>query len=115
MVEGRTPAAIRQATSEVFQQEGYRGFLGEMSLVFERPASAFDHLVYGDWDLHSLAHRVEVTIVPAGDGVYRLNCDAYRVRDAGDRVLSDTQRLGKLGRGPYQRLLDRVKRCLDAR
>ena len=39
---------------------------------------------------------------------YRLQGNAFAVRDAGDAVFEDEVRIGNLGRGPYQTLLDSV-------
>lgn len=113
-IRGQTPEAIRQVTRQVFEEQGYTGSWGVMSMVFNRPASTLNNLVYGDWDLHSVSVRVEVNIVALGTNGYRVSCEAFRVRDAGDRVFEDTQKLKKISKGPYQKMLNQVKRRLDA-
>ena len=113
-IQGKTPEAIRQVTRQVFEEEGYTGSWGVMSMVFDRPASTLNNLVYGDWDLHSMSVRVEVNIAELGPGGYRVSCDASRVRDAGDRVFQDSQKLKKISKGPYQKMLNQVKQRLDA-
>jgi hypothetical protein len=113
-IRGKTPDVIRQVTRQVFEEHGYTGTWGVMSMVFDRPASTLNNLVYGDWDLNSVSVRVEVNFAELGTDGYRVSCEAYRVRNAGDRVFQDSQKLNKISKGPYQKMLNQVKQRVDA-
>lgn len=108
-ISGQSPAQIRQVTRAVFEAHGYAAAPGPKSLVFERPASTMSNLAYGGWDLNSVMVRVEVRVTELGENAHRLSCEAYRVRDAGDRLLEETQRLKRFSRGPYQKLLEAIQ------
>ena len=57
-------------------------------------------------------NRVRVEIVPlSGGSSYRVQCQAYIVRDAG-ALLEDEVRLTNIRRAPYQSLLNKVKKQL---
>ena len=107
VIPGQTPAAIRDAARRVFEEEGYTGVWGVMSMVFQRPGSTLDNLAYGGWDLSSVTVRVELTIAEVGTVGHRLDCDVHLVRNAGDHVFEDSHK--KTGKGGYQKMLDRVR------
>jgi hypothetical protein len=111
-IAGHTPAQIRAATVVVFQQEGYTSAnerRGEM--IFEKEGSHWDRIVHGNWvDDTSVWTRVKASVVPASNGLYRLQCQAYRVRNKGDPVFEEEVRLKNNHSKPYQALLDQVAR-----
>jgi hypothetical protein len=56
--------------------------------------------------------RVKMDLVNLGSGSYRLQCQAYVVRGAGDAFFEEEQRLANVRSGPYQSLLNKVAKQL---
>jgi hypothetical protein len=107
-IHGNTPGQISQVTSEVFKEHGFtRGGQPKGGLVFEKEASKFSNLAYGNWigDV-PVWTRVKVSIVPAGEATYSLECTAYNVRDKGGATEEEIKM--HMGKGTYQKLLDEI-------
>lgn len=112
VIKGAQPNDIQKATIEVFQEDGYAaGTMGDQ-LVFQREASRLTSLAYeGVVDTHYGAKtlvRVKMDLVNLGNGSYRLQCEAFIVKDAGDAFFAEEQRLANVRSRPYQSLLDKV-------
>ena len=116
-IENRSPAQIRQATAQVFQEDGYVGYdAGGDEMLFQKEGTrANDIGQNGFVDSYYGAKtiiRVRAQIVDLGAGAYRLQCQAYMVRNAGDSFFQDQHALTNARRMPYQRLLDKVAQRL---
>ncbi len=112
VIRGAQPNDIRDAAIAVFQEDGYKaGTMGDQ-LVFQREASRLTSLAYeGVVDTHygaSTLVRVKMDLVNLGSGSYRLQCQAFIVKDAGDAFFAEEQRLANIRSRPYQSLLDKV-------
>ncbi len=116
-IKGKTPAQIREATAMVLQKDDYRcAMMGESDMIFQKEGSrgqslAYNGLVstyYGGTTLT----RFRLQMVDLGAGEYRLQGQAYIVRNAGDSFFEEEQRLANMRRGPYQRLLNDVENQL---
>ena len=109
-VQGHTAEQIRAATVVVFQQGGYTPVNVERpEMVFEKQGSKWDRIAYGSWiDDSSVWIRVRVSIVPLSDGIFRLQCQAFKVRDKGDAAFEEQVQLKNNRSKPYQALLDEV-------
>jgi hypothetical protein len=109
-ITGHTPEQIHAATMAVFQQDGYEAArVARSELVFEKEGSRWDQIAYGNWvDSNPVWIRVRVSLVPLSDGVFRLQCQAFRVRDKDDTVPENEVRLKNNHSKPYQALLDKV-------
>jgi len=109
-IQGHTVEQIRAATVVVFQQDGYTPVdVGRSEMVFEKQGSRWDRIAYGNWiDDASVWVRVRVSVVPLSEGVFRLQCQAFKVRDKGDAVFEEQVRLRNNRSKPYQALLDKV-------
>lgn len=107
VIPGKSLTAIREMTQKVFEEDGYTGTAGVRTMVFTRPGSTLDNLAYGSWDLSSVSTRVEVTFVEEPSGDYRVECDAFIVRNAGDHVFEDSYK--KSSKGKYQKLLNQIR------
>jgi len=109
-ITGHTAQQICAASVVVFQQGGYTvadGLRSEM--VFEREGSRWDQIAYGSWvDPAPVWIRVKVSMIPLSDDTFRLQCQAYKVRNKGDPLVEDQLRIGNSHRKPYQALLDEV-------
>ena len=119
-IEGHTAQQICAASVVVFQQGGYTvadGLRSEM--VFEKEGSRWDQIAYGSWvNPAPVWIRVKVSMIPLSDDAFRLQCQAYKVRNKGDPLVEDQVRIGNSHSKPYQALLDEVlgqlKRALGA-
>jgi hypothetical protein len=111
-----TPAVeIRDVAVKVFEENGYQtAGSGLASMIFEKKAQALVNLAYGDWMGDPVWIRVKASIVPVSDRSFRLQCDAFRVRDKGMSV-EDEVKLKPVQSGPYQKLLDEVARRLNGK
>ena len=112
-IDGRTSAEIKQATVEVFKEDGYHLKTNSVATAtFEKPGSTMNNLAYGGWD-SGVTIRVIVHIDVQNNATQLLHCEAFMVRDVGDRSVEEAQRI-HFRRGPYQELLNRVKAKLQS-
>jgi hypothetical protein len=111
-IRGHLNQQILQTTATVFRDDGYvlRSAVGD-ELIFERAGSSANQVAYGSWG-SGVVLRVRAQVVPLGQGLTRLQCQASMVRNAGDRILEDEQWLGSFRSGPFQSLLDEAARRL---
>ena len=109
-ISGHTSKQIHTATMAVFAEDGYAAAsVGRSELVFEKVGSKWDQISQGSWvDENPVWVRVRVSLVPLSDGVFWLQCQAFRVRDKNDTVPEDEVRLSNNRSKPYQALLDKV-------
>ena len=109
-IHGHTMEQICAATVVVFQQDGYSAVdIRPSHLVFEKEGSRWDRIAYGSFvDDAAVWIRVRGAIVPLSEGVFRLQCQAYKVRDKGDAVFEQQVRVTNSHSKPYQALLDKV-------
>jgi hypothetical protein len=116
VIRGHEPNEIRDVTIAVFQEEGYQAGAMGGQLVFQKEASRMTSLAYeGVVATHegtTTLVRVKADLVNVGDGAYRLQCQAYVVKGAGDAFFSEEQRLANVRSGPYQAILDKVAKRL---
>lgn len=105
-------------TEQVFRADGYEGYVppaGEM--VFEREGSRMSTFAYGGlMAAHEGAAtwvRVRVNLVNLGEGTHRLQAQAYMVPYHGDSFAEEEKRISNFRSGPYQSLLDKVKKDLE--
>ena len=109
IIANHTMDEIRTAAITVFTEHFYHVKVsGPDILVFEKAGSTMDNVLYGDWG-PSVTLRVKLYITSASSVSYQVTAQAYMVREAGDTRIEDEQRLTKLRRGPYQKLLEEVK------
>jgi hypothetical protein len=112
-ISGNTPGQIRDAALLVFREDGYRAAqLDPGALIFEKEGTRMNEIAYGNWlgDIPVWV-RVKASVVPYGEMTYRLQCQAFMVRDRGTGAEEEVA-LGGLHRGPYQKLLDKVAQRL---
>ena len=108
-----SPEEIVKATSQVFVADGYRvtGIRGSQ-MIFDKEGSRMNNIAYGGVvDTHYGAQtivRVRAEVVALGTDSYRLQCQAYMVRDAGQGFYEDEVRLVNARSRPYQSLLNQV-------
>jgi hypothetical protein len=109
-IAGHTVEQIRAATVVVFLQDGYAAVETQPAhMVFEKEGSRWDRIAYGGWlDDAAVWLRVRVFIVPLSEGVCRLQCQAFKVRDKGDAVFEQQVQMKNNHSKPYQALLDKV-------
>jgi len=109
VIDGSTEEAIREATVQVFTGDHYTlQSSGSGRMVFMREGSRQDQVRYGSYG-NSLRMRVDVTMEPYGSGSVLVRADAYAER--GESSFG-AQKLLKITRRPYQKLLNRVQRLL---
>jgi hypothetical protein len=116
-IAGKTPQEICTTAGTVFQEDGYRVMsLAPNMLVFQKEGTRGQSLAYnGVVSTHygaSTVVRVKGELVDLGMGKYRLQCQGYMVRNAGDSFFEDESRLTNIRSGPYQSLLNKVAKKL---
>ena len=116
-IENHSPEEIAVAAAKVFGLDGYMdGPSRAGQLVFQKQASRATTFsqegLYATQQGAQTVNRVKLEVVPlSGGSACRLQCQAYIVRDAG-ALLEDEVRLSGLRSGPYQSLLNQVKKQL---
>jgi hypothetical protein len=115
-IAGSTGKTVQQTVDSVLQKNGYALITrSSEGTIFERTATDMDSLKWGGWGQGArVVIRLKVTLVTVASGDCVVKCDAFYVRDPGDRAFEDEQRLMLLSRKPYQKLLDEVKQELQA-
>jgi hypothetical protein len=118
-IPGKTPAQIQEATMQVFREDGYATMGGGANdMVFQREASRMTNLgqngIVDSYYGAQTAVRVRVELVDLGTGTFRLQCQAYLVRNPGDSFFEDSHPMALVRRMPYQMLLDKVAKRLKS-
>ena len=103
---------IQQTVEKVFAAQQWELYRGGPELVFDRKAGGMETFAYSSWSGKGVHSRAKVTIKNDGTGGYIVGCNAYVVRDRGDPVFEEEQKLIRLSGGEYQKLLDEVKKKL---
>ena len=118
VIGNRSVEQIQQTTTAVFRGDGYsaRPSSGD-TLVFEKEGTqannvAQNGLVGTHYGAQTII-RVRTDIVDLGGGSFRLQCQTFMVRNAGDSFFEDEHRLANIRSGPYQKLLDEVAKRLQ--
>ena len=119
VIANRSLAEIQEAAGQVFREDGYAAYLVEPGqMVFQKEGSRLNNISQsGLVDTYYGAQtmiRVRAQLVPLGAGSFRLQCQAYMVRNAGDSFFEDEHPLAAVRRMPYQRLLNQVLKRLKA-
>lgn len=106
---GNTPGQISEMAQEVFAEQGYQvARSGVTSLVFEKKGTGMNNAAYGNWLGDAPVWvRVKAQIGSVAGRTFRLECQAYMVRDRG-AATEEEIKLGSMRRKPYQKLLDEV-------
>ncbi|MCX6925706.1 MAG: hypothetical protein NT154_21215 [Verrucomicrobia bacterium] len=109
-IQGHTREQIRGATVVVFQQAGYAAAdVSGADMIFETEGSRWDQIAYGSWVNDAPVWiRVRVSMVALSTDLYRLQCQAYKVRNKGDPLTEDQVIIKNRNSKPYQALLDKV-------
>ena len=109
-IQGHPPEQIRAATAVVFQQDGYAAMdVHHAKMVFEKTASRWDRIAYGNWiDDAPTTVRVRVLVAPVSNEMFDLRCKAFSVRHKGEATYEEEVRLKKNRSEPYQALLEKV-------
>ena len=109
IIQNHTMAEIRDATGEVFTEDGYRVMVRDNEMKCEKESSRATQIAYDGLASNApVANRVLISIVQLSATSHRLQCNAYIVRNPGDPTFEDVSKLLKTRSGPYQRLLDKV-------
>ena len=114
-LQGNTPGQIANVATAVFRDHGYKAVqTGYANLVFEKEASRMDNVAYGDWLADKPVWiRVKAAIVPLAEARFRLQCQAFLVKDKNEAMEEELK--VKFRSGPYQKLLDEIGQRLTSR
>ncbi len=114
LIQRSSVSAIHEATLKVFEKNGYTLVRdSETAPVFEHEGTKRDKRLYGNWG-GDVWVRAEIKIQPYG-AAHLLRCDAFAVRNHGDRLSEDSQKLSSISAGPYKDLLLEIQRQCAAR
>ena len=112
-IHNRSLPEVQQATLLVFREDGYAGApIGVDGMIFEKEGSRLNDIAYngvvGTHYGQRSAIRVKSQIVDLGGNSWRLQCQAFTVRDAGDSFFAEEIPMTNIRSGPYQVLLNKV-------
>jgi len=111
VIENHTTDEIRRAAIAVFTSHYYVTAMGGTDmLIFEKSGGSMDNILYGGWSPGEVTIRVKVQISSSGPTSYLVSSQGFMVRNANDLAIEDEQKLSKLRRGPYQKLLEEVRK-----
>ena len=111
-IHGHPVERVRDVTSQVFLENGYRVTLnGWAKLVFEKEGSNMNNIAYGNWMGSGIWIRVKASIFETSPGNCRLDCDAFLLRNRNEPVEEEIK-ISKLHNRPYQKLLNEVVKRL---
>jgi hypothetical protein len=107
-IKSGTPARIQEEVVRVFEDDNYQLVREKDGLmVFERESTQRDRVMYGFYDTADLVMRVVVSVEPRRQGGCLVRADVYTVRDG-----QHEEKLLRMGRRPYQNLLNQVRASL---
>ena len=112
-ISGNTPGQINLMAIAVFKENGYSVAHADPNrLILEKESSTVNNIAYGNWEGKHLWTRVKASIVPVTEGVYRLQCHAYHVRDKGEPTFEEEIKVQNFSSHGYQKMLEAVARRL---
>jgi len=111
-IEGHSRPEIQQAVEQVLKKNGFDLVTGGPEMVFDRKAGGMKTLAYSSLSGKGVYSRVKITIDNDGVGGHVVGLNAYVVRDRGDPVFEDEQKLLTFSKGEYQELLNQVQQQL---
>jgi len=85
---------------------------GPTHMVFEKKASAMNNFAYGNWIDTPVWERVKASVEPVSESTFRLQCQAYLLRDRGGTTEEEIKLTG-MRSSTYQKLLDKVAKKLN--
>ena len=110
VVEGASIDAISEEAIRVFGDEFYEITSNQPEgIVFEREATQRDRVLWGRYQEEDLRMRVVVAFEPLANGGILVRADAYILPGG---AFSREEKIVRMGRRPYQALLNRVKASL---
>ena len=116
VIRGHSAAEIAQTATQVFRANGYQGAGSSEEMVFTKEGSRTDQAAYGSLGSGfygtPLLVRVKAQVVSLSDDSYRLQCQGYLLRAAGDSFAEEEQRMANSRRGPYQAMLEETAKRL---
>lgn len=112
-IAGHSPQQIQEAAAKVFREDGYAVLAGgNGQMVFQKEGTRANNIgqngLVGSYYGEQTAIRVVAELIDLGEDSFRLQCQAYMVRNPGDSFFEDTHPLTNVRRMPYQRLLNKV-------
>ena len=116
-ISGHSPQQIQEATGNVFREDGYAAFLGASGeMIFQKEGTRANNIgqngFVGSYYGEQTMIRFVAQLVQIGSDSWRLQGQAYMVRNPGDSMMEDSHPLGNIRRGPYQHLLNKVERAV---
>jgi hypothetical protein len=111
-IEGHSRPEIQEAVEKVLEKNGFDLVTGGPQMVFDRQAGGVKTLAYSSLSGKGVYSRVKITIDNDGVGGHVVGLNAYVVRDRGDPIFEDEQKLLTFSKGEYQDMLDQVKQQL---
>jgi hypothetical protein len=107
-IRGNTPGQIRDVAVEVFKEHQYQVMHSNpTNMVFEKEGSGWNNFAYGNWMGEGVWVRVKASIVPVAEGTFRLQCNAYMLRDRRGPTEEEVK-LTSLQSHTYQKLLEEI-------
>jgi hypothetical protein len=112
----QTMGDIRETTVAVFKENLFGvAYSGVDNMVFEKRGSWMKDMAYGGWLDSEVWTRVKVEISQYATNRHLLACDAYIVRFKGDSFFEEEQKVYKISKGPYKKMLNTVKERLESK
>jgi hypothetical protein len=112
-IADRSLPQIAEATRAVFVLHGYSGGRsGPLQMTFQKPGSRMDTLAYGDLLNKNVTVRAVVAFQELEPGNTLVTCDAEYLENPGDAIFQDTHKVRRLGKGPYQEMLEEIAKRL---
>jgi hypothetical protein len=111
---------VETAVGAVFEGHGYSQMSSDKgTLIFERPGSKTDEMLYGDFSDSKTIDRARVVIDPIDETHFRITCVGYAVRQPtghfeGDTSLEDPVRRFQLFSTQFSQMLREVKARLHS-
>ncbi len=114
-IKGHSPEQIQEASVKVFQEDGYAAAMGGGGqMIFQKEGTRANNIgqngVVGTYYGEQTAIRFVAELVHLGGDSFRLQGQAYMVRNPSDSFFADSHPLTNARRMPYQRLLNKVAR-----
>ena len=111
-IEKHSRPEIQKAVEQVLEKNGFELVTGGPQMIFDRKAGSVKTLAYSSLSGKRVYSRVKITIDNNGVGGHVVGLNAFVVRDRGDPVFEDEQKLLTFSKGEYQDMLDDVQHQL---
>jgi hypothetical protein len=114
-ITNRPMVDVTNATVTVFTTHGFNvEQSGPGQFIFRRLGNAMDQIAYGSYVVkQAVTVKAQVILQQTTPDSILIGCDAWLVKSEGDPAFAESYPVGSMRKGPYEELLEDIKKQLN--